>query len=103
MSELANQRYIDGALSFTTAPTTLALSVASARTGALAVGLWELWCPVACFFLVGVAGAVVADTSSIPLAAATVKLINIEAGNTSVAGILAASTSTLFLTPRVPR
>lgn len=79
-------------------PTTLAMSVASARTAALKPKTaYRLWSSVDAFFVFGAAGVIDATTSSNPIKAGVSEVFVTDDANLAVAAILAAGTGTLYI------
>lgn len=81
----------------TSTPITVSLSVTTARSTQLTPGVYEAWCASACFLLQG-NSAVDATLTSHPIGANERTYISVTPpGDDYIAGILAASTATLFL------
>jgi len=80
-------------------PLVISLSVASANQQLLPFTVYRLWSSVDCFFDLGTSNAVVATTSSHPLTAKLDVMHVTDATNIWLAGIVAAGTGILFLSP----
>jgi hypothetical protein len=76
----------------------VALSGTTAKTGALAAGVYVATTDVDCFFKIGPVASITATTSAIPLWANTYRHIEIKAGaNDAVAAITAGGTGNLHV------